>query len=93
MSDHDDYVTGLGSTVNRLRDEIRAQQILIDSFRVLTPRLIAQADNARREQHGLRPRPVDCTATHPTRELVCLREGGHAGCHSHEAGSLRVSWG
>lgn len=92
MNDHDTYVSGLGSTINKLQDVIRAQQVLIDSYRTLTPRLIAQTDNARREAQGRRPRPVDCTETHPTRELVCLREGGHSGCHSHEAGSLQVSW-
>jgi hypothetical protein len=91
--DHDEFVASQFGTANRLRDQLRERDLLLDSYRILTRNLATSAENIHREHAGLTPKPVGCTVQHPTQELVCLLDSGHKGAHRHDAGSRAVSWG
>lgn len=88
---HDDYVQGLTARVASLTDEKNALTRLVDSYRLVTERLIGQADNARREAAGLKPRPVKCPAMSKSGK-VCDYDAAHDGWHRHDGDGGMTAW-
>lgn len=77
-----------------LRGEARRLAALVEGYRRIHPRLIAQAANARLEAAGLQPKEIRCPSMHPA-GWVCDLMAGHTSYHHHESGqgSARRVWG
>lgn len=78
-------MTGPDAAEQRIRvleAEVARLSRLVEGYRRLHPRLIAQAGIARLEAQGIAAKPIGCAGMHPD-GWVCDLMHGHGGYHTH----------
>lgn len=89
--DHGEYVQGLNRRIATLNAANAELTRTLESYRLLVPRLIGQAENAHREAQGLKPKPAGCPSVSMSGKL-CDLLARHDGWHVHDGDGGRHAW-
>lgn len=72
-------------------EDVECFRELVESYRLLVPRLIAQAEDARREAAGMAPKPRRCESASAS-GMVCELAAGHLVAHQRHGDTVVWSW-